>query len=79
MSLRLFSFFSPFFRKIDGINYPVGYFLDDEGRLKPDDNPAFCFFSTKHDVNLNFIIHAPFLLESSRERILADEDHKKND
>ena len=50
--------------------YSVGYFLDESGqKLIPKAIPAFCFFPTKEVTNLNFIIHAPFLLTDSREGI----------
>ncbi len=39
--------------------------------------PAFCFFPTKEATNLNFIIHAPFLLTDSREGIKAGEPHNQ--
>ena len=41
----------------------------------PIDRPAFCFFPTKEVTNLNFILHAPFLLTDSREGIKAGEKH----
>ena len=73
-SLYLFS------RQDDGgRNYSVGYFLDKENKLTPiEDKPAFCFFPTKRKTNLNFIIHAPFLLSGSREGILAGNKHNIN-
>ena len=64
-----------FSRKADCGNYSVGYFLDDKGQLKPVDKPAFCFFPTKRETKLKFIIHAPFLLTPSREGIRADKKH----
>ena len=54
-------------------SYSVGFFLD-KGKLKPKNLPAFCFFPTKEITNLNFIIHAPFLLTDSREGIKKDDD-----
>ena len=57
-------------------NYSIGYFLDDEGKLTPKKQfSAFCFFPTKETTNLNFIIHAPFLLTDSRESIKRSENH----
>ena len=52
--------------------YSVGFFLKKDGKLAPkDEDYAFCFFPTKARTNLNFIIHAPFLLTDSREGIRA--------
>lgn len=60
-----------FTRSIENQNhtYSIGYFLDEKGRLNPKTIPAFCFFPTKETTNLNFILHAPFLLTDSREGI----------
>ncbi|MCF0261128.1 MAG: hypothetical protein HUJ54_14805, partial [Erysipelotrichaceae bacterium] len=59
------------FSRLDQNNrrYSIGYFMDDKGHLKPVNVPAFCFFPTKLDTNLKFIIHAAFLLTDSREGI----------
>ena len=66
-----------FSRKHNGLNYSVGYFLDDKNCLRPVKNKksAYCFFPTQNDTGLNFIIHAPFLLTSSREGISVNEPH----
>lgn len=54
----------------------VGFFVDADGNLRPANNiPAFCFFATKVNTGLNFIIHAPFLLTDSREGIQAGDEH----
>ncbi len=58
--------------------YCVGFFFNEEGKLKPVNMPAFCYFPTKEDTKLNFIIHAPFLLTDSREGIKAGEEYNKN-
>ncbi len=58
--------------------YSVGYFLDDEGKLRPVSLPAFCFFPTREATGLNFIVHAPFLLTDSREGIRAGDEHNIN-
>lgn len=58
--------------------YSVGYFIGDDGKLKPVNEQAFCFFPTKELTNLNFIVHAPFLLTDSREGIKAGEQHNKD-
>jgi hypothetical protein len=63
-----------------GVNllpYSIGYALGRKGRLAPMDRPAFCFFPTKEATNLNFILHAPFLLTDSREGIKAGEKHNQ--
>ena len=44
-------------------------------RLEPLQGPAFCFFPTKKDTGLNFLIHAPFLLNKSREGIKEGQPH----
>ena len=49
--------------------------MDKEGKLRPLNEPAFCFFPTKEVTGLNFIIHAPFLLTDSREGIRAGVTH----
>jgi len=55
----------------------IGYALGDNEKLMPIDRPAFCFFPTKEMTNLNFILHAPFLLTDSREGIKAGEKHNQ--
>ena len=55
--------------------YSVGYYLDEEGNLTPSNEYAYCFFPTKADTGLHFIIHAPFLLTDSREGIKQGEPH----
>ena len=55
--------------------YSLGYFLDEKGKLTPKQFSAFCFFPTKETTNLNFIIHAPFLLTDSREGIHRSKEH----
>lgn len=55
--------------------YSVGFFMDSDGHLKPVNEPAFCFFPTKEVTELNFILHAPFLLTDSREGIRAGVAH----
>lgn len=57
--------------------YFIGCALGDDGQLMPLDRPAFCFFPTKEATNLNFILHAPFLLTDSREGIKAGEPHNQ--
>lgn len=55
--------------------YSVGFFIDNNGKLISKKLPAFCFFPTKETTNLNFIIHAPFLLTDSREGIHRTREH----
>ena len=58
-------------------NFSVGFFVDENQKLKPVNMPAFCYFPTKEDTKLHFIIHAPFLLTDSREGIKAGEEHNR--
>lgn len=58
-----------------GNKYSVGFFMDAEGHLRSVNKTAFCFFPTKETTNLNFILHAPFLLTDSREGIRAGVEH----
>lgn len=57
------------------LKYSIGFFIDNTGKLIKKSHPAFCYFPTKEQTNLNFIIHAPFLLTDSREGIRAGEKH----
>jgi len=57
------------------LNYSIGYFFNKKNNLISKQNFAFCFFPTKVTTNLNFIIHAPFLLTDSREGIKESEAH----
>ncbi len=57
------------------LTYSVGFFVDEKGHLISVVKPAFCYFSTKENTNLKFIINAPFLLTDSREGIRAGEPH----
>jgi DNA polymerase III delta prime subunit len=56
-------------------SYSIGFFLDEKNKLTPKQFSAFCFFPTKETTNLNFILHAPFLLTDSRESIKRFENH----
>lgn len=60
--------------------YSVGFFVDDKNGsiIYPKNYYAFCFFPTKVNTNLKFIVHAPFLLTDSREGIKATDVHNKN-
>lgn len=65
--------FSRKFREV--MKYSVGYILDENGAIKPVERGAFCYFPTKEYTGLKFIVHAPFLLTSSRETVKANEEH----
>ena len=43
--------------------------------MKPKQLPVFCYFPTKENTNLNFILNAPFLLTDSREGLKRSEKH----
>lgn len=60
-----------------GRDYCVGFFFDENEKLKPVNMPAFCYFPTKEDTKLHFAVHAPFLLTDSREGIKAGEDYNR--
>lgn len=57
-----------------GYRCSVGFFGNEQGQLIPKTHSAFCFFPTKTATGLNFIIHAPFLLNDSREGIKSGEE-----
>lgn len=57
--------------------YAVGFYLDENDDLTPVDEYAYCFFPTKENTGLHFIIHAPFLLTDSREGIKSGEKHNQ--
>lgn len=67
-----------FSRCHDGLNYSVGFFIDDKDNLIPINEPAYCFFPTKETTGLKFIVHAPFLLTDSREGIRAGVKHNND-
>lgn len=56
-------------------SYSIGFFLNEKDKLIPKQFSAFCFFPTKETTNLNFILHAPFLLTDSREGIHRSKEH----
>lgn len=64
-----------FSRNDESGRYSVGFFLQENGHLRPVNEPAFCFFPTKETTGLHFIVHAPFLLTDSREGIRAGVEH----
>ena len=55
--------------------FSVGFYYNEDGVLLPVTQPAYCFFPTKELTNLNFIIHAPFILTDSREGIRTGVPH----
>lgn len=61
----------------DGQRCSVGYAINEAGEIVPADYFAFCFFPTRHQTKLKFIIHAPFLLNDSREGILSGSEHNE--
>lgn len=54
--------------------YSVAFGLDENGNIKPVQYAPFCYFPTKIDARLKFVVHAPFLLTSTREGINQSED-----
>jgi hypothetical protein len=58
----------------DGNTLRVGFGVADDA-LVPRHANAYCFFQTREQTNLKFIVHAPFLLTDSREGITAGESH----
>lgn len=48
---------------------------DKDYELIPLSEPAFCYFRTKKETGLKFLIHAPFLLNDSREGIKEGETY----
>jgi len=60
-------------------SYSIGFFLDEKEKLKPIKLDAFCFFPTRENANLNFIIHAPFLLTDNRGEIKSGQTNNWNE
>ena len=61
----------------------VGYFINQQNGsldMQPQLMPAFCFFPTRHETGLKFLIQAPFRLTATRERIKDEvaEPHNGN-
>ncbi len=63
-----------FSRKKDNLTYSVGFSIKDD-KLEPKSDYAYCYFQTKEETHLNFIIHAPFLLTPDRQHLKDGEDH----
>ncbi len=56
----------------------IAFLVDEKNnQLKPIKKTAFCFFPTREDTKLNFLINAPFLLNNSRANIVTKELHNK--
>ncbi len=66
-----------FSQQLDKNKISVGFFTNNKGKIIEEKQTAFCFFPTKVNTNLNFIINAPFLLTDSREGIKAGNNHNK--
>ena len=67
----------------DNQEISVGYFINQQDNsldTQPQQMPAFCFFPTRHETGLNFLIQAPFRLTATRERIKDEvsEPHNGN-
>lgn len=62
----------------DSGRYVVGFYLNKKGDLTPVNEYAYCFFPTKVRTGLHFIIHAPFLLNDSREGIKEGNPHNQH-
>jgi hypothetical protein len=56
----------------------IGYMINENGKLMRKTLPAFCYFPTRESTNLNFILHAPFLLNDSRESIQRFKKHNQD-
>ena len=73
--------FWKFNRKIDessDLICSIAFLVDEKNnQLKPIKKTAFCFFPTREDTKLNFLINAPFLLTANRESILANKKENK--
>lgn len=56
----------------NGHHISVGYYITPKNELKAGTTyKAFCYFPTKEETNLGFLVHAPFLLTDNREGIRA--------
>ncbi|KAK8857352.1 hypothetical protein M9Y10_015756 [Tritrichomonas musculus] len=65
-----------FSQQIDSIyTISVGFFVDEKGSLIPFESELNCFFPIKEKTGLNFMINAPFLLESNCEEINEKNSH----
>ena len=64
----------------EGHKVSVGFFIDNNGSLVRPSSPksAFCYFPTRHPTGLNFIVHAPFRLTATREKIKEETSEPHN-
>ncbi|MBP5455585.1 MAG: hypothetical protein J6Y37_03735 [Paludibacteraceae bacterium] len=63
--------------KKDALFGTVAFLAQENGALvdsPSSDDVAYCYFPTKEKTDLNFLIHAPFLLTDSREGLKQGED-----
>jgi len=64
--------------KLDEGSFPisVGYYLDEKGKkIDSDIRPnIYCFFTTSENLDLCFVMHAPFLLVDNRQLIKRNEN-----
>ena len=63
-----------FSREKDNLTYSVGFGIEGD-KLVPKSDYAYCYFQTKEETHLNFIIHAPFLLTPDRHHLKDDDEH----
>lgn len=63
-----------FSRENDNLTYSVGFGIEGD-KLVPKSDYAYCYFQTKEETHLNFIIHAPFLLTPDRQHLKDGEKH----
>lgn len=66
-------------KTLNNLEYSVGFWIDENLNFIPrNKNRAYCYFTTKEDTHLNFIIHAPFSLTQNRANIKVGESHNKD-
>lgn len=60
------------------LSYSIAFLIDKENNFIADSSfPAHCFFPTRVNTHLKFLIHAPFLLTDSREGIKLEDAWNK--
>ena len=59
-----------------GLMASCALFADEDGRLdlSPHDEPLYCYFPTREHLDLNYIVHAPFVLTENRENIKMQQE-----
>lgn len=56
-------------------SFSLGFFMNEKSTVHAQQNvPVYCFFPTRVQANLPFIVHAPFLLTDNREGIKEDNE-----